>query len=113
MNECISPVRIVRCVAQHADLHILPCKIWHITRKSTSVVNGARWHLIRIDDFIGKCNTMIVFTEARRLMDDTRAIFIRHIGVHNYAEGSILVLGKDQLVNRGRPKEDTGRAPSP
>ena len=100
MNDCISPAYIAGYVAQHADLHILPCKIWHIARKPTSVVNGARRHLIHIDDFIGKCNTMIVFTEAGRLVDDTRAILIRHISVHNYAEGFILVLGKDQLVRR-------------
>ena len=101
MNNRISPAYIVGYVAQHADLYILPCKIWHIARKPTSVVNGARRHLIHIDDFIGKCNAMIVFTEAGRLMDDTRAILIRHISVHNYTEGFILVLGKDQLVRRG------------
>jgi hypothetical protein len=49
---------------------------------------------------------MIVFTEAGSLMDDTRTILIRHISVHNYAEGFILVLGKDQLVRRERPRED-------
>jgi len=31
-------------------------------------------------------------------MDDTRAVFIRHISVHNHAERLILVLGKDQPV---------------
>ena len=101
----------MRYVAQ-PDLHILPCKIWDIARKPTSVVNGARWHLILMDDFIGKCNTMIVFTEAGRLMDDTRAILIRHISVHNYTEGPILILGKDQLIRRERPREG-GCAPSP
>lgn len=95
MNDCISPAYIAGYVAQHADLHILPCKIWHIAREPTSVINGAWWHLIHIDYFIGESNTMIVFTETWRLMDDTCAIFIRHISVHNYAEGSILVLDKD------------------
>ena len=111
MDDCISFSYIVGYVVQHADLHILPCKIWHIAREPTSVVNGAWWHLVRVDDFIGKCNTMIVFTETGRLMDDTSAILIRHISVHNHAEGSILVLGKDQLVRRER-LGNAGCAPS-
>ena len=46
---------------------------------------------------------MVVFTEAGCLMNDTRAILIRHISIHDYTEGSVLVLSKDQLVRREWP----------
>jgi len=99
-TNCLRPPSIMDNVAQEADLHILPDKIWHFACEPTRIVNGARWHLILVDDFICKCNTVIVFTEARCLMNDTGAILIRHISVHNYAEGSILILCKDRTVRR-------------
>jgi hypothetical protein len=98
-NRLRSPSTIDN-VTQEADLHILPDKIWHFACEPTSIVNGTRWHLILVDDFIGKCNTVIVFTEGGCVMDDTGAILIRHISVHNYAEGSILILRKDRAVRR-------------
>ena len=39
---------------------------------------------------------MIVFTKTWRLMDDTRAILVGHVSVHNYAESPVLVLRKVQ-----------------
>jgi hypothetical protein len=84
----------------HADLHVLSSEIWHLTCESASIVNGARWHLVLADDVIGKCNTVIVFTKAGRLMDNTGAVLIRHISVHKYAEGSVLILYKGHPIRR-------------
>jgi len=39
-----------------------------------------------------QCNTMIIFAESRRLVDDTRAIIICHICIHEDAESFILEL---------------------
>ena len=42
---------------------------------------------------------MIVFTKGWSLMDDTRAIFVGHVSVHNNAESPIFILRKVQFGN--------------
>lgn len=44
---------------------------------------------------------MIVFTEGWCLMDDTRAVLVGHVGVHNYAESPILILRKGSVRLEG------------
>lgn len=71
---------------------MLARKIRHLTRKQPGVVNGARWHLIGTNDTMCERNSVIVFSERRSLVDDTRTAFLGHVCVVKNSEGFILIL---------------------
>jgi hypothetical protein len=59
---------------------------------STSVINGTRRHLLLGDDAVGDSDSVIVFSESGRLVDETGTGVGSDVGVADDSEGSVLVL---------------------
>ena len=74
-------------------LDVLADEVRNLLREAAGVVDGARRHLVRADDAVLHCDTVIVLTEGRCLMDDTSTVLGRDVGVADDAEGAVLVLG--------------------
>lgn len=68
-------------------------KFWNLFREMATVVYGARWHFVWPQDAMSNSNAVIIFTECRRLVNDTCAILIGNIGIHENAERLVLELG--------------------
>jgi hypothetical protein len=89
--ECQSG-RVYNYLAMGSYLHMLTNKIRNLLREFSSVVDGAWRHFVMLQDTIRNGNTMVIFTECRSLVDDTRSICIGHIGINENSESPIFEL---------------------
>ena len=67
-------------------------KIWNLLCKMASIVDRARRHILWFQDTMSNRDAMIIVTKRRSLVNDTRAICIRNIGVHHDTECLIFEL---------------------
>ena len=74
------------------NLDVLTLKVWNLLGEAASIVNRARRLLVGADDAVRKRNAVIVFSERRRLVDDTSSAVACHVCVIKDSEGTVLIL---------------------
>lgn len=82
-------------------------KVGDFLGEDARVIDGARRHFIWSQYTMGNGNAVIIFTEGRRLMNDTGAICICYISV--YEDSKCFVL---ELENRRSVKDKFRNEPS-
>lgn len=73
-------------------LHILSSKVRDFFREVSNIVDGARGHLVRLDDSCCESDAVIVLTERRCLVNDTRPALAGDVCVIQDSECPVFVL---------------------
>lgn len=73
-------------------LYMQASKVWDLFREDTSIINGARRHLVWSQNAVSNSNPVIIFTEGGGLMDDTSTVCVRYVCVDNDSERLIFKL---------------------
>jgi hypothetical protein len=74
----------------HLDLYTF--KVWHLGCEPTDLVDGTRWHFVLCDNAVGDGDPVIIFTESRRLVDDTGTRGSLDVWVADHSESLVLEL---------------------
>ena len=72
------------------DIH--PRKLGHLRRELASIVDGARRHLVRLEDTAGDRDAVVVITKGGRLVNDTCAGVGGDVFIDDDAEGFVFEL---------------------
>lgn len=67
-------------------------EVGNLGSEMTLIIDRAGRHLVCSQNTMGYRDTVIIFTESRRLVDDTCAIGVCDVGVDNHSEGFIFEL---------------------
>ena len=71
---------------------MLPFEVGHFVRVTSSIVNRARRKVVHLNDAIVYGDAMVIFTECRRLVNNSGTVCILHVRVGDDPERPILVL---------------------
>lgn len=87
-----------------AHLDILTSEVSNFAREFPSIINRARWHVIRPDDTVRQTDALIVFAECGSLVNDTGTVGICDVLVVQHPEGMVLELRSQINQYRGFPR---------
>lgn len=76
-------------VGTETHLDILTLKIGHLAREHAALVDGARRHLLFLDEALRDSDAVVIFSERGRLVDDTRARVGRNVLVRDDFEAAV------------------------
>ena len=83
---------------KRTDLHMKPFEVGHFLCKMSFIVDRAGGHLIRSQDTMSDGNSMVVFTEGRCLMNDTRYICVGDVSINKNSECFVFKLQDGRWV---------------
>lgn len=76
------------------DLYVETSKVGNLLGEVSLIIDGARWHVIWLQDTVRNSNAVVIFTESGGLVHDTRSIRVSYVGVNQHPESLILELKK-------------------
>ncbi len=85
---------------------MLPLEVRDFGRETTGIVNGTRRHVLWLQDTVRDGNAVIVFTERRRLVDDTGALIGFDVGVVENTERPVFELHRSLSGQGVEPSPD-------